>query len=340
MKATVGESLGVFVGVLSALVSVVSIIYITYDHRSRVVYPLAHDVTHKVSRIRFFTEKYGYVEGSVLADAISYKESAQEDSNIVAVAGTIIAQITITALSLEGLSDTHWVARAFFTFSLVSAIMAIYYATRQYRTLGRYHRVDQIKTWIRGKRCPTDTASTLPSKMSRKHLDLPSTAAVLTVSTPNMLMSASLDCLLVGVGIYFGFTWTKNLDETAGHDGSRAVFMMYISGLVFCYAVYTLLGAVVASDSHVSEHDLLNQMEGVLPTSQHIAEDEETATSASNQPEVSTLIDGSSVGEILGRSGSSPKPFGPNRDGGCNSVIFARDSTRAAASLARSREAA
>jgi hypothetical protein len=170
---------------------------------------------------------------------------------------TIVAQIAITALSLDDISRTHWVARAFFTFSLVSSIMAVYYATSQFRILGRCLQAEQVKAWIRGK------------DKYKKHLYLPSSASVLTVSAPNMLLSSALNSFLIGLGIYLGFTWTRGLDEAAGVDGSRAVFITYLVGLVFCYGVYALSGAVVANESYVSESDLLyGKKQDMLPTTE------------------------------------------------------------------------
>ncbi|KAF5852571.1 hypothetical protein GGP41_007956 [Bipolaris sorokiniana] len=122
--------------------------------------------------ILFFTKNYG-VSGLVLCffgnrdiwrvqvqvlrstsdiDTINFRKSVQEGCSIIAVASTILAQIAITALSLENLDRTPWVARGFFTFSLVSSIIAVYYATREYCHLGRFLYAEDVWTWIRGHR--------------------------------------------------------------------------------------------------------------------------------------------------------------------------------------------
>ena len=205
--------------------------------------------------------------------------------------------------------------------------MAVYYATRQYRTLGRCLRIDQMKTWICGKdRSKGITACQTPKSPS-EHPDLPSVAAVLTVSAPNMLMSASLNCLLVGFAVYLGFTWTKDLDAEAGKDGSCAVFITYIVGLVFCYGVYSISSAVVASDSHVSEHDLLYGDDDAN-TQQHIDGDEESGAAASNQPGISSSVNTSLNDRSLGRGLSSRILSGPPQDRDLYSGIFAHDATR------------
>ncbi|CAN9365901.1 unnamed protein product [Alternaria alternata] len=164
------------------------------------------------------------------SDAMEFKKLAQNDSNIIAVAGTIVAQIAITALSLTDLSNTHWVARASFTFSLVSAIMAVYYATNQ------------------------DDATLLHTSTST----IPAFSCFrVTVSAPNMLLSASLNAFLVGLGVYFGYVWTRNLDESAGSSASRAVFIVYVIGLALCYVIYAMSDLVAADQSQISEWNFI-----------------------------------------------------------------------------------
>lgn len=74
---------------------------------------------------------------------------------------------------------------------------------------------------------------------------MPSAAAVLNMSAPNMLLSFSLNAFLIGLGVYLGYVWTRNLDELAGAKGSRDVFITYVVGLVVCYCIYALSRAVV-----------------------------------------------------------------------------------------------
>jgi hypothetical protein len=153
--------------------------------------------------------------------------------------------------------------------------MAVYYATSQYRILGRCLRAEQVKTWIRDKNRPTDTAPTHGPMKPSRHPDLPSAAALLTISAPNMLLSALLNSLLVGFGVCFAFTRIRTLDEDSGIHGSRAVFITYIVGLVFCYGVYALSSVVVASESYVSEHDQLYMKADSVPTAHDDVGDEE-----------------------------------------------------------------
>lgn len=61
-----------------------------------------------------------------------------------------MAQISMTALSLDKLSQAHWVARGFLVVSLTLALMAVCYSTAQNRTMGRLLSPRQIRQWIRG----------------------------------------------------------------------------------------------------------------------------------------------------------------------------------------------
>ena len=60
------------------------------------------------------------------------------------------------------------------------------------------------------------------------------------MSAPGRLLTASLDSFLVGFGVYFGYAWTRSLDESGGAHDSRSVFVVYVVGLGVCYCVYAL----------------------------------------------------------------------------------------------------
>jgi hypothetical protein len=160
--------------------------------------------------------------------------------------GSILAQIAINALSISNLSQAHWVARAFFTFSCVSAIIAVYYASDQYRILGRHLNCEEVKAWIRNDRLAGHGIDQYGEFM-------PSPAAVLTVSAPNMLLSASLNSLLLGLGTYLAYVWTRHLDTTAGTNDSRAIFITYVASLTACYGIYELSGLVLVRRSYTTE---------------------------------------------------------------------------------------
>jgi hypothetical protein len=75
----------------------------------------------------------------------------------------IVAQIAITGLSLNNLSQTHWVAKGSFVLSMTFALMAVYYATTQQRTLGRLIKAKDVRLWIRGGNRQSEVGRLVPS---------------------------------------------------------------------------------------------------------------------------------------------------------------------------------
>ena len=231
------------------------------------------------------------------SEAMQFKKSVQDDCTMISVAvsptltGTdaifnsgkaaIVAQIAITGLSLENLSRTHWVARAFLLYSLISSLMAVYYATTQQRIMGRLLRASQVRGWIRGQVPPRmnlpmwkvihgsskpDPQYYQPQSRDRdeivadviKKCFTPSVTAVITISAPQILLSSSLMSLLLGVGVYFGFVWTRNLDTEAGFHDSRNIEITYIITVVVCFLVYSVSRLIVDDDTR-PEHLILHE---------------------------------------------------------------------------------
>ncbi|KAH8768849.1 hypothetical protein F5883DRAFT_63347 [Diaporthe sp. PMI_573] len=242
-----------------------------------VVKPYARGASILFSRILFYPTEYGptgallLVFGSsavwrmqvrVLASkddrvALDFKDATKQESNMVAVAGTILAQIAITALSLSNLSQAHWTARGFFTFSLVSSIISVYYASQQHRVLSRFLSSEEIRAWMRRKSEQEENKRWMPTKRASKSdpdIDiLPSITSVLTYSAPNALLSASVCAFLVGLGIYLGFVWTNDLDQSASPSDSRAVFVTYIVSVSVCYSLYSLSDTVAIGQNDNSD---------------------------------------------------------------------------------------
>lgn len=164
--------------------------------------------------------------------------------------GTIVAQIAITALSLMDLSNTHWAARGLFTFSLVSSIIAVYYAGTQHRVLGRCSSAKQVKAWIENE--DDLFANRYPDRIQIRK---PAVSSILTISAPVLLLSAALHSFLAGFGVYLGHMWTKGLDEDAGQGDSRNVFLVYAIGLGVCYGVFAL-SAFISRGNSTSGYEL------------------------------------------------------------------------------------
>jgi hypothetical protein len=86
----------------------------------------------------------------------------------------------------------------------------------------------------------------------------PSVAAVLTIAAPHILLSVAVFALLIALGIYFGFTWTRDLDTNAGPHDSRNVFIFYVFGLAVCIGVY-MISSVIQDDEEETEYNIVEQ---------------------------------------------------------------------------------
>ena len=114
------------------------------------------------------------------------------------------------------------------------------------RLVGRF--IVNTMGWIRPDFLPSEPDDFNPTQRDRRNLKrsivhqcfTPSASSVITVSAPQMLLTTSLCSLLIGFGIYFGFRWTRSLDQTAGPNDSRNVLITYITSLVVSTLVYSI----------------------------------------------------------------------------------------------------
>lgn len=99
----------------------------------------------------------------------------------------------------------------------------------------------------------------------------PSVASVMTMSAPQMLLSASLFTLILGMGIYFGFIWTRDLDIYAQDGDSRNVMAMFLASAIICFMVYSLSGLIQDSDTSTERMLLLGYVKDYVEKNPGIA---------------------------------------------------------------------
>ena len=201
--------------------------------------------------------------------ALDFKQTSKEECNSVAVTvdpkatrphccrilihtesqSAILIQIAVTALSLADLDDVHWTARGFLIISLVTSLMSVYCASRQYRILGRCLTAEDVRAWIRRSSDPQDL--------------VPAFASVVTISAPIALLSASVHGFLIAFGIYLGFLkdHTETIEDgivvpDADNEDNKAVFITYIATLGVSYLLYAVC-SLMAGD-HVDHTNPLH----------------------------------------------------------------------------------
>lgn len=58
------------------------------------------------------------------------------------------------------------------------------------------------------------------------------------LQAPFSYMQLSLGSFVLGLGIYLGFVWTRDLDQGAGPNDSRNIFIVFVLLVVFCIYFY------------------------------------------------------------------------------------------------------
>jgi hypothetical protein len=117
----------------------------------------------------------------------------------------------------------------------------VYYAGNLVWKVGRLLSGFRIRAWIRSSNKGILDIFRDTSKGTKTVRTLiPALSAVLAVSAPGVLLSASILFLFLGFGIYLGFVWSRALDTDAGKGDSRNVFIVYAVVLAVFYIAYTL----------------------------------------------------------------------------------------------------
>lgn len=149
---------------------------------------------------------------------------------MVGVAGAILAQIALTALSLPNSDDTHWTARAAFIIGLVAGSLAVFCSCVLQSKMSGLHNAYAVRRWLTrpketyadlfrrqqfmdlsedpgsSKDAPDDREKLLD--MQQKLLDVreklnelsyrPSLSAALIITAPPQLLNVALGGLLTG----------------------------------------------------------------------------------------------------------------------------------------------
>lgn len=173
-----------------------------------------------------------------------------------------MAQIAITALSLPYQEETHWAVSASFVVSLVFGLLSVYFACIVQVTLGNLHTPAEVRKWLVTERIeskprrsildrligrrqrrsrahetdswesppesqsPDDSLETLLREFRAKHI--PSFHSALLLVAPVQLLNWSVAWLLVGIGIYYGLIFTKDLGDLHGQNANLAILLVYI----------------------------------------------------------------------------------------------------------------
>lgn len=159
--------------------------------------------------------------------------------------GAILAQIAITALSLDGVSELHWTVTATFLSSLIAGLLSVYYACIIQVRLSGMHSPGDVRQWLTARRRIS----------SDVWYEFPSYYSALLLIAPGQLLNWSVSSLLVGIGVYYGLIFTENLGTLRGTNANLAVLLVYILFTAGAVATFVLPDVAKLLETMSSELD-------------------------------------------------------------------------------------
>lgn len=157
---------------------------------------------------------------------------AFKSSHLEAVGGTqltsaILAQLSMTTLQLDGLSDMHWSASGFMLSGILFGVVAVILATMQQQVFGMLNDPMRVKLWLscgyyedqdEGKKATSNTGRRLKA----------SVASLQIMRLPNTFLSIAAFAFLVSIGLFLGFSARQDLNRTPGRDNNKAVLILWL----------------------------------------------------------------------------------------------------------------
>ncbi|KAK6393248.1 hypothetical protein LTR65_002539 [Meristemomyces frigidus] len=221
--------------------------------------------------------KKDVLRGNVPKSAIHTRDAMCAKYTMTAVAAAIIAQVAITALSLDQIDSTHWTAQAAFIMSLVAGSLSVFYCCMIQQTFGTLISDEDVKDWLckpgewQGMEEELDVmngfdehiASLRPGseatvtkeelriltsrvlgRLSGDQWKTPSINAAMMLTAPARLLYLAVVSFLAGLGIYLGSVFSNRLAVSTGKNASLANLIIYILevviGLLLFYVPYVL----------------------------------------------------------------------------------------------------
>ncbi|KAK5119556.1 hypothetical protein LTR85_007384 [Meristemomyces frigidus] len=168
-------------------------------------------------------------------EAQEMKKSYTESFTMLGVAGALVAQIAITALSLPNIEAIHWTVQACFIISLIAGCLSVYYSCVVQLILSGLHGGKEVANWLARPRIAygfekkvVDDIEAEAEKPGFHVKRIPSLNSALMLVAPAALLNFSLAAFLVGLGIYLGLVFSEHLGSLRGTQATLAVLIVYI----------------------------------------------------------------------------------------------------------------
>jgi hypothetical protein len=100
----------------------------------------------------------------------------------------------------------------------------------QQQVLGTLNEAGGVRMWLSNGAVSRSPSNNKGQGLSANREKLQtSVASLLLLRLPNALLLWGVACFLVGFGLFLGFAWRQDLDNTPSRDSNLAVMIMYIT---------------------------------------------------------------------------------------------------------------
>jgi hypothetical protein len=147
--------------------------------------------------------------------------------------------MAITSLSLPFASQVHWITRALWVVSMLSAFLSVLLVCKQQRFIGRVI-IDEQKYKNNSK-----YERKFKEKMGEcaDKVRIPRLSVVFLLCVSKTFLDYAIGAYVLGLGVYLGFVWHNSLDVDTGRYDSRNIFIVFLIYTCFCIFILFLVGA-------------------------------------------------------------------------------------------------
>ncbi|KAH8151947.1 uncharacterized protein LAJ45_03940 [Morchella importuna] len=188
------------------------------------------------------TDTLGIMTHNVLlasdTTTLDYRARRMASCSMTGVAAALVAQVTNTSMQQEFTPALHWSVSALWTCGLVLSLLSVYYSFLLHHWLAGFASADEVRRAFTHRGLVTS---------SRRVEGVPSLTVAARLWVPAWLLSASIGCYVLTLGLYWALAWKGwwGVGAEAGRGiGNRNVFICYILTVLGAVAVFTVPSAV------------------------------------------------------------------------------------------------
>lgn len=162
--------------------------------------------------------------------------------------------MALTALSLPGLNQTHWTARAFLIAAMVLGVLSVVASSCQQMSIGMLNKAVEIRLWLsddfdEAQEVPTSQVAELREYVLNGKFPLRSSlSAQQLIRLPFALLVWGVYSFLTGFGLYLGFAWANNVNTNQGQNDNRNVLIVFLITALVSICLFVMWSIMKTSE--------------------------------------------------------------------------------------------